>query len=124
FGSDFDVYTHNGSRKARDRLATLVGEFERLGAGEIVINSIERDGTMKGYDLDLAERIRQTTHLPVTMLGGAGSLDDIVALIGRCGRLGPAQASLFFSKGTYRAVLINYPNPAQKDDIILKHRVR
>ncbi len=121
FGTDFDVYTHNGKNKVRDRLATLVAEFERRGAGEIVINSIDRDGMMHGYDLDLAERIRQTTHLPVTMLGGAGSLDDIGALIGRCGIIGAAAGSLFVFKGTYRAVLINYPNPAQKDDIILKH---
>lgn len=124
FGSDFDVYTHNGKTKARDRLAALVAEFERRGAGEIVINSIERDGMMKGYDLDLAERIRQTTHLPVTMLGGAGSLDDIGALIGRVGLVGASAGSLFVFKGTYRAVLINYPNPAQKDEIILKHLAR
>lgn len=124
FGSDFDVYTHNGARKAKERLAALVGEFERRGAGEIVINSIERDGMMKGYDLDLAERIRQTTSLPVTMLGGAGSLDDIGALIGRCGIVGAAAGSLFVFKGAYRAVLINYPNPAQKDELILKHLAR
>lgn len=118
FGKDFDVYTHNGSRKVRDGLAALVREFEERGAGELVINSIERDGMMKGYDLDLAERVRAATRLPVTILGGAGSLDDIGALISRCGIVGAAAGSLFVFKGAYRAVLINYPNPAQKDEII------
>lgn len=79
---------------------------------------------MKGYDLDLAERIRSTTKLPVTVLGGAGSLDDIGALIGRCGIIGAAAGSLFVFKGNYRAVLINYPNPAQKDEIVLKNLPR
>lgn len=124
FGRDFDVYTHNGSKKVREGLATLVAEFESRGAGELVINSIDRDGMMKGYDLDLAERIRSTTKLPVTVLGGAGSLDDIGALIGRCGIIGAAAGSLFVFKGNYRAVLINYPNPAQKDEIVLKNLPR
>jgi cyclase len=118
FGSDFDVLTHNGTRKARQKLSALVSEFERRGAGEIVINSIDRDGMMKGYDLDLAERMRSMTHLPVTMLGGAGSLDDLSALIARCGLVGAAAGSLFVFKGAYRAVLINYPNRAQKDAIM------
>ncbi|CAN7606888.1 MULTISPECIES: AglZ/HisF2 family acetamidino modification protein [unclassified Devosia] len=124
FGKDFDVYTHNGSKKVREGLAALVAEFESRGAGELVINSIDRDGMMKGYDLDLAERIRSTTKLPVTVLGGAGSLDDIGALIGRCGIIGAAAGSLFVFKGNYRAVLINYPNPAQKDEIVLKNLPR
>jgi len=121
FGSEPDVFTHNGKKKARQSLVELVREIEQRGAGEVVINSIDRDGVMKGYDLDLAARIRGMTRLPVTMLGGAGSLDDIGALVDRCGIVGAAAGSLFVFKGTYRAVLINYPNPAQKDEIVLKN---
>ncbi len=120
-GRDFDVYRHNGKRKVREGLEALVRDFERRGAGELVINSIDRDGMMKGYDLDLAARIRSITSLPVTILGGAASLDDIGQLIGRCGIIGASAGSLFVFKGAYRAVLINYPNPSQKDEIILKH---
>lgn len=58
------------------------------------------------------------------MLGGAGSLEDIGMLIGRCGIIGAAAGSLFVFKGTYRAVLINYPNPVQKDEIIARHMPR
>lgn len=121
FGSEFEVFTRNGRKKARRSMAELVREIEQRGAGEVVINSIDRDGMMKGYDLDLAGRVRGMTRLPVTMLGGAGSLDDIGALIDRCGIVGAAAGSLFVFKGTYRAVLINYPNPAQKDEIVLKN---
>lgn len=121
FGREVEVYTHNGKKKARQSLVELVHEIEQRGAGELVINSIDRDGMMKGYDLDLAGRVRGMTRLPVTMLGGAGSLDDIGALVDRCGIVGAAAGSLFVFKGTYRAVLINYPNPAQKDEIVLKN---
>jgi cyclase len=121
FGRDVEVHTHNGKRRVRAALPDLVREIEQRGAGELVINSIDRDGMMKGYDLDLAERMRQMTRLPVTVLGGAGSLDDIGALIDRCGIIGAAAGSLFVFKGAYRAVLINYPNPARKDEIVLKN---
>lgn len=115
---DFDVYTHNGKRKSRGSLQTLIAEFERLGAGEIVINSIDRDGMMAGYDLDLAENVRKASKVPITILGGAGSLDDVEALIRRCGLVGAAAGSLFVFKGVYRAVLINYPSPLQKDEML------
>lgn len=118
---DFDVFTHNGKRKSRSALRALVSEFERLGAVEIVINSIDRDGMMKGYDLDLAESVRKACKVPVTLLGGAGSLDDIGNLIRRCGIVGAAAGSLFVFKGIYRAVLINYPTPAQKEEMLSKY---
>ena len=93
-------------------------DAQARGAGEIVINSIEHDGKMKGYDLALALRVREALHVPMTILGGAGSLDDIVSLVRTCGVIGAAAGSLFVFKGAYRAVLINYPNPAQKDELI------
>jgi len=73
---------------------------------------------MKGYDLALATRVRAGTRLPLTVLGGASSLADIAALIGTCGVIGAAAGSLFVFKGVYRAVLVNYPNHAQKESLI------
>lgn len=115
---EYEVWTHNGKKKMGKRLEAVVAEVEAHGAGEIAINSIDNDGQMKGYDLDLAKRARAATHLPLTILGGAGSLADIARLIEACGVLGAAAGSLFVFKGPYRAVLINYPNPAQKDEIM------
>lgn len=121
FGRDYDVYTHNGKKNAKRSLLEMVSEVQELGAGEIVINSIDNDGQMKGYDLELATRVKDVTQVPVTFLGGAGSLQDIGTLIDRCGTIGVAAGSLFVFKGVYRAVLINYPKPAEKDDLIRAH---
>ena len=117
-GKTYEVCTHNGTKRTGKLAEQVAAETERLGAGEIVVNSIDRDGLMKGYDLALATRIRAATRLPMTVLGGAGSLADIGALIGACGVIGASAGSLFVFKGTYRAVLINYPTQAQKDEII------
>lgn len=116
----YDVWTHNGTRRTGKSLEEAAAAAESLGAGEILVNSIDRDGRMTGYDLDLARRARSATSLPLTLLGGAGSLDHIGSLIEACGVMGAAAGSLFVFKGTYRAVLINYPNPARKDEIITR----
>ena len=89
-----------------------------LGAGEIVVNSIDNDGTMKGYDLALARAVRDAVRLPITMLGGAGSLADIGKLVATCGVVGAAAGSLFVFKGPYKAVLISYPGASAKDQLI------
>jgi cyclase len=117
-GTDYEIRTHNATRSTGRRASAAVAEAASLGAGEIVVNSIDEDGVMKGYDLALAKQVRGATRLPMTVLGGAGSLEDIGKLIGACGVVGAAAGSLFVFKGPYRAVLINYPNPRQKDDLI------
>lgn len=115
---DYDVWTHNGKRNTRRSVFEMATKAEEAGAGEIVINSIGEDGVMKGYDLTLAERIRGSVHVPISLLGGAGSLKDIEALFRSCGVVGAAAGSLFVFKGPYRAVLINYPNRKQKEDMV------
>jgi cyclase len=92
--------------------------MEKEGAGEIVLNSIDNDGMMKGYDLDLIDRIRKEISLPLTVLGGAGDLEHIGKLIQKYGIIGAAAGSLFVFKGKYKAVLINYPNWDEKDGLI------
>lgn len=117
-GSEHDVYTHNGKRNTKQPLLETALEMQERGAGEIVLNAIDRDGTMKGYDIALAQRLHGRLRVPLTVLGGAGSLDHLQALAVACGGVvGAAAGSLFVFKGTYRAVLINYPNPAQKREI-------
>jgi cyclase len=92
--------------------------FEELGAGELVINSIDHDGKMNGYDLKLMESIRQNTTIPLTALGGAGSYDDVKSLINNFSIIGAAAGSIFVFKGKYRAVLINYPKQDEKNRIL------
>jgi len=114
----YEVFTHNGRVNSKKDPVDFVCELERLGAGEIVINSIDNDGVMKGYDLHLVDKVRIATSLPLTVLGGAGSLSDVGALIKKHGLVGAAVGSLFVFKGVYKAVLINYPSPTEKDALI------
>ena len=113
----YEVWTHNGKRKCARSVSEVIAEAESRGAGEIVVNSIDNDGMMKGYDLELAKMVREATTLPMTVLGGAGSLADIGQLLNVCGVVGAAAGSLFVFKGAYKAVLINYPNPGQKEEL-------
>lgn len=113
-----DVWTHNGTRNTKRNVLDVALEVEQLGAGEIVINSINNDGRMKGYDIDLALELRKAVHVPITVLGGAGSLEDIRSVVSACGVVGVAAGSLFVFKGSYRAVLISYPSAKQKDELI------
>ncbi|KXH85463.1 AglZ/HisF2 family acetamidino modification protein [Chryseobacterium kwangjuense] len=113
----YEVYTHNGKKSTGINPVKFVEEAQNLGAGEIIINSIDQDGVMKGYDMGLIEKIREKISLPLTVLGGAGSLKDIKQVIDKHGIIGVAAGSLFVFKGVYKAVLINYPSFDEKEGL-------
>jgi len=110
----YDIYTHNGTKRSDWKLEDLIAQLEKIGVGELVINSIDNDGAMQDYDLSLIENIRSKCSMPITALGGAGSLDDVNKLIKKFKIIGAAAGSLFVFKGKYRAVLINYPNREER----------
>lgn len=114
----YELRTRNAKHAHKLDPIEFAQEAVRRGAGEIVVNSIDLDGTMRGYDLKLARRIRDAVRVPVTFLGGAGSLADLEALIREVGVVGASAGSLFVFKGAYRAVLINYPNPDAKEQMV------
>lgn len=111
----YEAFTHNGRRSSGSHPVNLAQRAESLGAGELVINSIDRDGTLRGYDYALVDQVRDAVHVPITVLGGAGTQDDIASLIRRYGTVGAAAGSLFVFKGKYRAVLIQYLSRSEKD---------
>jgi cyclase len=113
-GGGYEIYTHNGKIKAKIKLKDFINQLNEIGVGEIVINSIDNDGCMKGYDLTLISMIRDLTNFPITALGGAGTLEDIKDLISKFKIIGVSAGSLFVFKGKYKAVLINYPNREEK----------
>ena len=113
----YEVRTHNCQISFKVEPLTLAMQLQQAGAGEIVVNAIDRDGQMQGYDLELAEQFKQKLNVPLTFLGGAGSLDHLSDLISKLGLVGAAAGSLFVFKGKYRAVLINYPTPEQKKQL-------
>jgi len=117
-GSKYEVYSHNGQKKTGKIPVEFAMAMEKQGVGEIIINSIDNDGLMKGYDLKLIQQIRESVSVPVTALGGSGSIDDLNKVIRVCGVSGASAGSLFVFKGKYRAVLINYPTKDEKDKLI------
>lgn len=110
----YRAFLRNGRVDAKISPVDFAREAEALGAGEIVLNSIDNDGQMSGYDLVIAAQIREATRLPLTLLGGAGSLADLEAAVRRLGTIGLAAGSFFVFKGQYRAVLISYPSHAER----------
>ena len=110
----YEIVTHNAKNATGKNPFEFAAKMEQMGAGEIVVNSIDQDGMLKGYDFILIDKMRQSINLPLTVLGGAGSLQDIGSLISKYGIIGAAAGSLFVFKGIYKAVLINYPNWEEK----------
>lgn len=113
----YEVFTHNGKKGTGINPFKFIHEAQKHGAGEIVINSVDQDGVMKGYDFNLIDKAREQTSLPMTVLGGAGSLDDIKKMIDKHKIIGVAAGSLFVFKGVYKAVLINYPTKEEKEKL-------
>jgi len=113
-----EVLIRKGTVATGKTIEEAACDAERRGAGEIVINSIDRDGTMMGYDLEAARAVRAAVKVPITVLGGASSLQDIATLVREFGRVGAGAGSLFVFKGKYRAVLINYPRPNEKQELL------
>lgn len=110
----YEVTIRNGATRTGRDPVDFAREVEAQGAGEIVLNSVDLDGTMLGYDMELVQRVREAVTVPITVLGGAGDMKHPVELYRRFGIIGAAAGSMFVFKGKYRAVLINYPNATEK----------
>jgi len=117
----YEVFTANGRNATGLDPVDFVRQLASLGVGEIVVNSIDHDGMMKGYDLKLAKCIRQATETPMSMIGGAGNYTDLKALFRTCGRVGAVAGSLFVFRGKYRAVLIHYPTFQERELLVSEH---
>lgn len=117
FSKKYEFCIHNGKKKTGKYLDEVLNLAITLGAGEILINSIDLDGTMLGYDIELLHHIKNRISVPLTVLGGAGSLNDVKNVISQLGVVGVAAGSLFVYKGKHRAVLINYPNREMKTSL-------
>jgi cyclase len=117
----YELYTLNGTKATGIDPVNFAIKMQKLGAGEIVVNSIDQDGVMKGYDMNLINKIREVINIPITVMGGAGTMDDIGSVIQQHGIIGVAAGSLFVFKGKYRAVLINYPTANEKAELLKQH---
>ena len=113
----YEIFTQNGKLSTGIDPVTFAIKAQELGAGEIIINSIDKDGMMKGFDMNIISKIREVVTIPITVLGGAGNINDIKKVINKYGIIGVAAGSLFVFKGKYKAVLINYPDRNIKEQI-------
>ena len=113
----YELFIENGKKPISLHPVEFAMEAQLQGAGEILINSIDRDGTSQGYDLELIDSVRDAVSIPITALGGAGCHADLSQLVKRHRIIGAAAGSLFVFKGKFRAVLIQYPSQQEKDAI-------
>lgn len=107
---DYEVCTRGGQKATGQDPVSFVSTVEAMGAGEILLNSIDRDGTMQGYDIDLIKRVAEATVLPVIACGGAGKVDHLGEAVHRGGASAAAAGSMVVYHGKNRAVLISFPS--------------
>jgi cyclase len=103
----FHAYTNSGKRKLTGQPLDILRRWEQFGAGEIIINSIDRDGTGKGFELDFIAKASAAVTVPVVAVGGAGNPADLAAAL-RAGSSAVGAGSMFIFHGMHRAVLISY----------------
>lgn len=113
----YQMYTHCGRVNKKHDPVTFAVQMQEVGAGELFLNSIDRDGTMQGYDIDLIKRVSQVVEIPVIASGGAGKTEDFLAAVNDGGAAAVAAGSMFVFQGIHRAVLISYPEYQELEEL-------
>ena len=116
--NSYKMFTSNGKKNTGLDPIEISKKMESLGAGEILINSIDRDGTLSGYDDFIIDQIYKNISIPLTALGGLGNLKDLSDMIKKYKIIGLAGGSFFVFKGKFRAVLIQYLSIQEKNKLI------
>lgn len=105
----YEVWTNGGTKNTKFSPVEAAKKMEALGAGEILLNSIDRDGTLLGYDDKLINQVSNSISVPLIAAGGAGKTADFSKAI-NSGASAVAAGSMFVFHGKHKAVLITYPN--------------
>ena len=103
------LFTQRGKKATGLDPVKFAVEMERMGAGELFLNSIDKDGTMEGYDIELIRRVSEAVSIPVVACGGARTVNDLADAVKKGGASAAAAGSMFVFHGPHRAVLINFP---------------
>jgi imidazole glycerol-phosphate synthase subunit HisF len=111
------IYSRSGTKKQDIDLINAFEIVRNLGCGELIINSIDKDGTMQGYDLELISKATSLLDIPVVAIGGAGSIKHLAEAV-KVGASGVAAGSMFVFQGVHKAVLISYIAAEQLKDYI------
>ncbi len=118
FWGKYEVFIFSGTKGTKVDPVMHAKQVQELGAGEIFINSIEKDGTMTGYDVEIIRKISDAVNIPVVACGGAGKLGDFKEALIKGNASAVAAGSLFVFHGKRKAVLINYPSLSELGKII------
>lgn len=113
----YSCFTECGSVDMKKNPIDYAKHLVELGVGEIIVNSIDRDGTLKGYDLEVLQKISSCASVPVVALGGAGCKNDFVRAV-ESGASAVAAGSMFVLNGPHRAVLITYPTYKELTELL------
>ena len=114
----YQVFTHNGARNSKRNPIEYAQFVEKLGAGEILLNSIDKDGTWSGYDLELIKSVTDNVNVPVIALGGAGNTDHIAEAVKIAGASAVGLGSMAVFQGKELGVLVNFPARKTLEDIL------
>lgn len=109
----YQVFTRGGSFNTKLDPIAYAKKMEQLGVGELLVNSIDRDGTMNGYDISLLNSISSNVNVPIIACGGAGGIGDFKEASQRAGVSAVAAGSMFVFHGKHKAVLITYPSQSE-----------
>jgi len=109
FFANYQVYNHSNKKVVKEPYLEYIKSIERLGAGEIIINNVDLEGTQTGYDISLMESIVNNVNIPVVACGGAGVLNDFKKIKDEANVSAVSAGSFFVFQGKHNAVLITYP---------------
>ena len=109
FGN-YKVFSYLRKRALKIDPIDFAVQMQDMGAGELLVNSVDKDGTMEGYDIELIKKLTAAVNIPVVACGGAGSIEHFRIAINQGGASAVAAGSMFVFYGRHRAVLISYPS--------------
>jgi cyclase len=116
-GGSYRVFTHSGRRDSGLDPVQWAKTVESLGAGEILLTSIDRDGTMEGYDTEIIKKVSEVVSIPIIVCGGAGRIEDFAKAVA-AGASAVAAGSLVVYHGPAKGVLINFPSRKSLEGIL------
>lgn len=115
--NEYQIFINNGKDKCNLSLKELIKQLDNFNFGELIINSIDRDGTLEGMDKDLLELMKNYNNTQKSFVGGLSSEEEIFEIVTKYKLLGIGVGSLFVFKGPYKAVLISYLSKDIRDKI-------
>jgi cyclase len=114
----YEVFIHGGKKSTGLDPVEFASAMEAMGAGEILLTAIDRDGTQEGYDLDLIKKVTEAVNIPVVACGGAGKIDDFRLAVKEAGASACAAGSMVVYFGRNRAVLITFPEREKLEEVL------